>query len=85
LISYDRHKSRILFYKNSSHAAFGMFGLSALGQQFDFLTSHHWATALVAAVVGWAITILAATKLHTARATLRPMRPQNTSAFVTTP
>ena len=62
----------------------GMFGVSSIEPRFDLALSHHWATALVAAVGGGAITFVAATTLRAARTTLLPMRPQNTTSLVTT-
>ena len=63
---------------------FGMWAAAFLGPRFDLPQSHHWATALVAAAGGAAITFAGAARLRAARTTLLPMRPQKTTSLVTT-
>jgi protein-S-isoprenylcysteine O-methyltransferase Ste14 len=62
----------------------GMWAVSFLEPHVDWPPSHHWATALSGAAVGAAITFAGASALHAAGTTLLPMRPQRTTALVTT-
>lgn len=64
--------------------ALGMWAMSLLEPRFESLPSHHWATALVGALGGAAITIVGGVTLRAARTTLLPMRPQKTTSLVTT-
>jgi len=63
--------------------ALAMWAVAAVPPRFDLPQSHHWATALVGAIVGAAITFTGAVTLRAASTTLLPMRPRNTSALVT--
>jgi protein-S-isoprenylcysteine O-methyltransferase Ste14 len=63
---------------------FGMWAASFIEPRFALPQSHHWATALVGAMGGAAITFTGAATLRAARTTLLPMRPQQTTILVTT-
>jgi protein-S-isoprenylcysteine O-methyltransferase Ste14 len=60
-----------------------MWAASDAGPRFNLLQSHHWATALVGALIGAAVTFAGAITLRAAKTTLLPMKPRNTSALVT--
>jgi protein-S-isoprenylcysteine O-methyltransferase Ste14 len=60
-----------------------MWAASDVGPRFNLLQSHHWATALVGALIGAAVTFAGAITLRAAKTTLLPMKPRNTSALVT--
>ena len=62
----------------------GMWAASSIGPRFDWPPAHHWATALIGAAGGAAITFTGAATLRAARTTLLPMRPQRTTVLVTT-
>lgn len=62
----------------------GMWVASTLAPRFDSPLSHHWGSALAGAVAGAAITFTGAATLRAARTTLLPLRPQRTTALVTT-
>ena len=64
--------------------ALGMWAVSFVEPRFDLPQSHHWATGLIAAVVGGAITFTGAVTLRAARTTLLPMAPQRATTLVTT-
>lgn len=61
----------------------GMWAASSVGPRFDLPQSHHWATTLVGALGGAAITFAGAATLRAARTTLLPMRPHETTSLVT--
>ena len=63
--------------------ALGMWAVSFLEPRFDLPQSHHWATALIGAVGGAAITFAGAATLRAAKTTLLPMQPQRTTSLVT--
>jgi len=62
----------------------GMWAVSSIEPLFVLPQSHHWATALVGALGGAAITFTGAATLRAARTTLLPMRPQGTTLLLTT-
>ena len=62
----------------------GMWAVSSIEPRFALPQSHHWATALVGALAGAAITFTGAATLRAAKTTLLPMRPQRTTVLVTT-
>jgi protein-S-isoprenylcysteine O-methyltransferase Ste14 len=64
--------------------ALGMWAVSFIEPRFDLPQSHHWATGLIGAVAGGAITFAGAAALRAAGTTLLPMAPQRAAVLVTT-